>query len=161
LLSTEDEELPCWNGRDKETGMVPSVNFMKAIWVIPLFLFEIELHDVVKLHFRVPSTINEDFTFTGKSGMATSSFRRVVAWNNLFPLFGLKIEAVEIVESNSRVAETSMSSEKINLTFIEYSRGVCSWRWSTDSRFSIASIIFFGTDSSPYHGFSFEKPGIV
>ena len=149
LLSTEDEEFPSWNGRDKETGMIPSVNFMNAIWVIPFFLFEIELHDVVKLHFRVPSTINEDFTFTSKSGMATSSFRSVVAWNNLLPLFGLKIEAVEIVESNSRVAETSMSSEKINFTFVENSRRVGSWSWSTDSRFSICNIIFFGSNSSP------------
>ena len=81
--------------------------------------FKVELHDVVELHFRVPSTIDEDFTFTGKSGMTTSSFWRVVAWDDLLPLFSLEIEAVEIVECDSGVAETTMSSEDVDLTFIE------------------------------------------
>lgn len=141
--------------------MVPSVYLMNAIWIIPFFLLKIELHDVVKLHFGVPSTINEDFTFTSKSGVSTSTFWWIVAWNDLFPLFGFKIKAIEIIESDSRVAETSMSSKEIYFTFVENSRGIGSWRWGTNCRFSISYIIFFGTNSSPDSCFYFEKPGIV
>jgi hypothetical protein len=91
---------------------------MHAIWVIPFFLLEIELHDVIELHFRVPSTIDEDFTITGEGRVTSSTIWRVVGWDDLLPSFGLKIEAVEIIVWDSRVAESSMSSEKINLSFI-------------------------------------------
>jgi len=91
---------------------------MHAIWVIPFFLLEIELHNVIELHFRVPSTIDEDFTFTGEGRVTSSTIWGVVGWDDLIPSFGLKIEAVEIIVWDSRIAESSMSSEKINLSFI-------------------------------------------
>jgi len=91
---------------------------MHAIWVIPFFLLEIELHNVIELHFRVPSTIDEDFTFTGEGRVTSSTIWGVVGWDDLLPSFGLKIEAVEIIVWDSRIAESSMSSEKINLSFI-------------------------------------------
>jgi hypothetical protein len=67
LLSTKNEELPCWNSWNKERALVPSMNLMHAIRVIPFFLLKIELHDVIELHLMVPSTIDENFSFTGES----------------------------------------------------------------------------------------------
>ena len=134
---------------------------MHAIWVIPFFLFKIVLHDVIELHFGVPSTIDEDLAFTGKGGVTSSSFWRVVVRDDFLPSFGLQIEAVEIVESNSRVAETSMSSEDVNLVFVNDSRGVSSWRRSTNGGLEILSVVLLVADSSPGTGLHFEEPGIV
>jgi hypothetical protein len=85
LLSSKNEELPGRNCRNKEGALVPSMNLMHAIRVIPFFLLKIVLHDVVELHFRVPSTIDENLAITGKSRVTTSTFRCIVVWNDLLP----------------------------------------------------------------------------
>jgi hypothetical protein len=99
--------------------MVPSVNFMHAIRVIPFLLFKIELHDVVKLHLRIPSTIDEKFSFTGKSRVTSSTFWWVIRWDDFFPRLALQIKGVKIIESDTREAQSSMTSKDVNFAFVD------------------------------------------
>jgi hypothetical protein len=119
LFSTKNEEFPSWNSRNKERAMVPSVNFMHAIRVIPFLFFKIKLHDVVELHFRIPSTIDENFSFTGECRVTSSTFWWTVSRDNFFPSLALQIKSIKIVESDTRKAETSMTSKDVNFAFVD------------------------------------------
>jgi hypothetical protein len=48
--------------------------------------------------------------------VTATTFRGVVRGLNLGPLLGLKIEAEEVVESDSLIVDSTMASEKINLS---------------------------------------------
>jgi len=162
LLSTEYEELPGWNSWDKEGALVPSVNLVHAIRVVPFFLLKIELHDIVELHLGVPSTIDEDLSVTGESGVTSSAFWWTVGWDDFLPSLGLQVETVEIVEGGSGVTESSMSSKEINLAFVTDSGGVGSWGRSSNARLEVLSVVLIVADSSPsLSGLHLEEPGIV
>jgi len=47
--------------------------------------------------------------------VTTTTLRGVVCGLNLGPLLGLKIEAVEVVESDSLVVDSTMTTEQVNL----------------------------------------------
>jgi hypothetical protein len=49
--------------------------------------------------------------------MSSSGFRSIVSILNLFPLLGVKIEAVKIVEGDSGIVQATMTSEHIDLVF--------------------------------------------
>jgi hypothetical protein len=99
--------------------MVPSGNLVKDIRVRPLFLLEVKDENIGVLHLRVPSTINVDLLITGEDTVTTSSIGNVTCEGfDLLPSLSLKIKGVEIVEGNSCVVETSMSSEKVNLIVV-------------------------------------------
>jgi hypothetical protein len=46
LLTTEDEELPCWNGLNEDTTVIPSWNIIEDIWVSPFFGLKVEVPNV-------------------------------------------------------------------------------------------------------------------
>lgn len=130
-LSTEDEEFPGWDGLNEGSAVVPSWDFVVDIWISPLFGLKVEHPDVVVLHLSVPSTIDVDLLITGEETESTSAIWGIVLWLDLLPSLGCEIEAVQVVEGNTGVVETSMSSEHVHLVVIDASTDVGSWSWGT------------------------------
>jgi hypothetical protein len=54
-----------------------------------------------------------------------------------------------------------MSTEDVNLTFVLDSRGVSSWRRTTNGRLEVLCVVLLVSNSSPDTGFDFEEPSIV
>lgn len=160
-LSTENEEFPGWDGFDKGGAVVPSWDFVVDIWISPFFGLEVENPNVVVLHFSVPSSIDIDLLITGEQTVSTSSIWRVVVWNELLPSFFLEVEAVKVIESNTGVVETSMSSEDIDFLVVNASSAVCSWSWSSACGVEVLNIVLILPNSFPFHGFDLKEPCIV
>jgi hypothetical protein len=64
--------------------------------------------------------------------VSSSSLWRVVAGNDLVPLFCLEVEGVQVVEGNSLVVDTTMSSEEVDLLVVEDGSRVGSGGWRAD-----------------------------
>ena len=75
--------------------------------------------------------------------MTTTTFRRVVCRLNLAPFLGLKIEAIEIVESDSLIVDSTMTTEEINLSVEEGGSSV-----GTRGRRSIRGVLVLGSAGS-------------
>lgn len=130
-LSTEDEEFPGWDGLDEGSTVVPSWDFVVNIWISPFFGLKVEHPDVVVLHLSVPATIDVDLLVTGEETESTSSVWGVILWLNFLPSLSCEIETVKIVEGNTSVVKTSMSSEHVHLVFVDASADIGSWSWGS------------------------------
>lgn len=75
--------------------------------------------------------------------MTATTFRGVVRGLNLGPLLGLKIEAEEVVESDSLIVDSTMASEKINLSIEEGGSSV-----GTRGRGPIRGVLVLGSAGS-------------
>jgi hypothetical protein len=58
--------------------------------------------------------------------VTTTALRGIVSRLNLGPLLGFKVKAEKVVEGNSLIVDTTMATEKINLSVEESRAGVCS-----------------------------------
>jgi hypothetical protein len=75
--------------------------------------------------------------------VTTATFRRVVCGLNLAPFLGLKIEAKEIVKSDSLIVDSTMTTEEINLSVEEGGSSV-----GTSGRGSIRGVLVLGSAGS-------------
>jgi len=141
--------------------VVPSWDFVVNIWISPFFGLKVVYPDVVVLHLSVPSTIDVDFTFTGEETVSSSAVWGVVVWNELLPNLSSEIEAVQIVEGNTSVVKTSMSSEEIHFILINACANIGSWSWSSAGGLKVSSVVLVASNSSPFHGFDLKEPGVV
>lgn len=144
--------------------MVPSGYSIENITVSPLELAEIELPDLIVLFLRVPASVNEKFLtrsiLSGKDRAAASSFWRASVDFELLPLFGLEIEGMNIVEVLSLVVDTTVATENDNFAFVNAGSAVGSRSGGSD----VGLFVFHGrlaTDSSPFHFFDVEDPGVI
>ena len=64
--------------------------------------------------------------------MSSSPLWRVVAGHDLVPLFCLEVECIQIVEGNSLVVDTTVSSEEVNLLVVKDGSRVGSGGWRAD-----------------------------
>jgi hypothetical protein len=65
--------------------------------------------------------------------VTTTTLRGVVCGLNLLPLLGLEIEAEEVVEGNSLVVNTTMTTEQVDFTIKKGGCSICARGWgSTD-----------------------------
>jgi hypothetical protein len=75
--------------------------------------------------------------------VTTTTLRRVVRGLNLGPLLGLKIEAVEVVESDSLIVDSTMTTEQVNLPIQEGGSSV-----GTRGRGPIRGVLVLGGTGS-------------
>ena len=130
--------------------MVPSGDLIKDIRVRPFFLLKVKDKNIGVLHLRVPSSIDVDFSVTGEHTVSTSSIRNVSGEGfDLLPSLGLEIEGVKVVEGNSGVVETSVTSEQVNLSVVEGGSRVGSGSRGSDGRVKVFGIIFIVSNSLP------------
>lgn len=130
-LSTEDEEFPGWDGLNEGSAMVPSWDFVVDIWISPFLGLKVEHPDVVVLHLSVPATIDVDLLVTGEETESTSAVWGIVLWLNLLPGLSGEIEAVQVVEGNTGVVKSTMSSEHVHFIVVYASADVGSWSWGS------------------------------
>lgn len=94
------------------------------------------------MHFWVPPSVNVDFFFAYKKRMTSSSFsRNFVVWNDLLPIFCLKIKSVKVIKCNSLVIESTMTSKKPNFVLIDTCRRIRSGWWSINAWSLVLSVI--------------------
>jgi hypothetical protein len=141
--------------------MVPSWNWVENIWLKPFLLVKIEESDVIVLHLGVPSTIDVDLVVVSKATVTTSSIWWTVDWDNLLPSFSLQIKGMKIIESDSLVAQTTMTSEDVDLVLMETSTCIGSCWWGSDRGFTIVEGRLVGSDSYPFEVLHIQEPGIV
>lgn len=75
--------------------------------------------------------------------MTTTTLRRVVCGLNLGPLLGLKIEAIEIVKSNSLIVDSTMAAKEINFSVEESGSSVGTRGWGP-----IRGVLVLGSTGS-------------
>ena len=114
--------------------MVPSWSTVVDIWLKPFVLLEVELPNVIVLLLGVPTTVNVDLSIESEQTVATTTIWDWTSgvWNNLVPSFCLEIEGIHIVEGDSGVTLSSMSTLKIYLAFVVDCSSVGSWCWGTN-----------------------------
>jgi hypothetical protein len=81
--------------------------------------------------------------------------------DDLFPDFSLNVEDKNIIERNSSVVETTMSSIDVYFTFVIAGSCVSSWRRSSDERLFVLFSLLVASDTGPNAFLSVEPPGIV
>lgn len=140
-LSSEDEVFPGWNGFDHDGAVVPSWDSVEDIWVRPELGLKVEHDGVAVLGLRVPSTIDVNLVGFTEDGVTSSWFWWVVVWLDLLPKVCFSIKAVDVVESNTGVVKTSMSSEDVDFLSHHGSSSVGSWSWDFLSRL-LSSDVF-------------------
>ena len=133
--------------------MVPSGVAVVDVWVAPLVGEKIETDDVVVLGLSRPSTIRVELVINNEDGVAATTL-----WVGLvadygfveFPLTGLDVVGVHIIEGLARVEETTVSTIDVDFAFVVAGGSVSSWGWCINGGLLVLTdgLIALGTGPS-------------
>ena len=115
--------------------MVPSGLLGEDIGVGPLFGFQVEADRRVVSGFGVPSSVGVKFAVSTENGVSTTSEGKGLESDDGFqvlPGLGFDVEAVDVIEGNAGVAETTMSTVDVDLALVVAGRGVSTGRRSAN-----------------------------
>jgi hypothetical protein len=93
--------------------------------------------------------------------MSSSAICSSVDVGQLLPDFSFKVKGEEIVEGNSLVVKTTMSSEDVDFIVIDTCTGVRSWGRSTNGGVLVGFVYFISTNSAPLKVLDVEIPSVV
>jgi len=139
--------------------VVPSWDTVEDIWVRPESRLKVEHDGVAELRLRVPSTVNVDSVSLTEDGVTSSWFGWVVVWLDLFPKIGFSVEAVDVVEGNTGVVETSMTSEDVD--FLSNGRGTSVGSWGWHFLAGLLSSNAFSPDFFPLKALGVQVPSTI
>jgi hypothetical protein len=101
--------------------------------------------------------VTEDGVATTSEGKRLSSHDR----DDLLPSLRFDIEDIDIIEGDSSVVETTVSTIDVDLTLVVASSGVGSWGRSTDEGLLVFFSLLVTSDTGPGAFFGVKEPGIV
>lgn len=99
-----------------------------------------------------------------EDGVSTTSKRERLSsldGDDLFPGLSSNVKGVDIVERDSSVVKSTVSSIDDNLTFVVAGSGVSTWRRSTDKGFFVLFSLLVSSSTRPDAFLGVEEPSIV
>ena len=163
-FTTKNKIFPCWDSFNHYGRVVPTSDIVVNIRVWPFICIQIKDNKVVVLGFRVPAAIRVKFIIVGKQRMTSTTFWLRCLSNyrlELCPCFCLNIKRVDIIESDSWIVETAMTSINVDLTLVMASASISTRWWSFYSGLLVWTNNFVSKTSSPRVVWNFEPPAVI
>ena len=166
-LTSKDEELPRRDGFNKHARMVPAGRAHINIWVRPFLSLKIKVHQVVELSLRVPSSKGIEFIIRNEDAVTSATLRGwglgILHLFILLPGLSLNVKAVDVIEGDSLVAKTSMSTKDVHFAVVEAVAAICAGGWGSDCWVLVGINIFVTVATSPFAltSLGVEPPAVV
>ena len=116
--------------------MVPAGRAHINIWVRPFLSLKIKVHQVVELSLRVPSSKGIEFIIRNEDAVTSATLRGwglgILHLFILLPGLSLNVKAVDVIEGDSLVAKTSMSTKDVHFAVVEAVAAICAGGWGSD-----------------------------
>jgi len=142
----KDKIFPRGNRRSHNARHVPLRNLMSDFWIYPFIFLDIVNHDVRVLRSKAPSTENHELRFVchHRSWVSTTRIRRITLRFKFSPLVIFRIQWIQIVECQSLIIDTTMSTKDKDFILIKSCGMAISWLRSSNLRLCV--LWFSSTD---------------
>jgi hypothetical protein len=144
--------------------VVPAGLVTVDIGIGPLMGGEVEADSAVVSSLGVPSTVGKELSFGTENGVSTTSKGKGLKADDGFQVFpGLvfTVESVNVIERDTGVVQTTMSTIDVDLALVVAGGGVSTRRRSTDRGFFVLSHGLVSGAAGPGVVLDVEDPGVI
>ena len=144
--------------------MVPSGNLVVNIGIVPLLGGEIEDDHVVIVELGVPSTIGVELIVVDENGVTTTTWgQRLQSLDGFdaLPDAALNIVSVDIIEGDTCVVKTTVSSIDEDLVLVDAGAGVGTRRGTANGRLLVVLDALVTGGASPDVLLGVQEPRVV